>query len=289
MRTFFLGAFLFATAAVVACSSDDAGTTAGAAPGTDAGGGNASTPAEWKAGGHGGFVYLRYANEKLSTVALFYAVPTTGAACSRTTSGPCAISDCTLPEGGDAGTISPDMVSDPAGNLTFSGGALPAGYGVIYARNGRYPYDETPVTGAPWTVGDPITLTNTGEWVPRFTTTLPAPTLEVKLTAPVLSETAPLGVDRTQPLAFTWTGATGGKVVIMVQTSGAGRRNVSAKCTFDAAPGEASIPAAVMATMVAGPGSATLYPASDALVTAGDYTIDVSIQTGGASGALAFQ
>ena len=51
----------------------------------------------------------------------------------------------------------------------------------------------------------------------------------------------------------------------------------------------ASIPAAVMATMVAGPGSATLYPASDALVTAGDYTIDVSIQTGGASGALAFQ
>lgn len=289
MRTFFLGAFLLATAAVVACSSDEPAASGGTTSTPDAGGGNASTPAEWKAGGHGGFVTLRYANEKLSTVALFYAVPTTGAACSRTTSGPCAIRDCTLPEGADAGTISPDMVSDPAGNLTFTGGALPAGYGVMYAKNGRYPYSETPVTGAPWNVGDPITLTNTGEWVPRFTTTLPGPPLEVKITEPVLSETAPLGVDRTQPLAFAWSGATGGKVVIAVQTTGAGRRSVSAKCTFDAAPGEASVPASVLATMVAGPGTALLYPASDELVTAGDYTIDVSIQSAGGAGALAFQ
>lgn len=288
MRTFFLGAFLVA-AGLVACSNDDAGPAAGGASTQDGGGGNASTPAEWQAGGHAGFVHLRYANEKLTTVALFYAVPSTGAACSRTTSGPCALTDCTLKDGADAGTIAADAVSDPAGNLTFTGGALPADYGVLYARNGRYPVTETPVTGAPWNVGDPITLSSTGEWVPRFTTTLPGPALAATLTAPVLDGTAPLVVDRTQPLAFAWSGTSGGKVNIQLQTTGEGPRVVSAKCSFDAAPGAASIPAAVLATMAAGPGTALFQPASDALVTAGDYQVEVSVQSGGATGALTFQ
>ena len=271
-------------AAIVACGSDAPGTASAAESTADAST-SSSTPAEWVPGNHAGVVFLRYANEKLSVVANFFQIPG-GSVCSSTTSGPCVLSDCTA-SGVDAGA--PDGLSDPAGTITFKGGALPAGYGTTYADQGIYVYKETPVTGAPWNLGDPITVTATGEWVPRFTATVPAPALTASVAAPALvadagSDAGAPSVDRTQPYLVSWTGASGGKIDFVLNSGGTTLHTVSATCTFDAAAGSGTVPAGVMAKMVAGPGDSLLYLASDTTVVSGQYTVAVSVQSGVTNG-----
>ena len=92
-------------------------------------------------------------------------------------------------------------------------------------------------------------------------------------------------IDRTQPYAVSWTGASGGKIDLLVNSGGSTLHSVSATCSFDAAAGTGTIPAAVMAKMVAGAGQALLYPASDTVVVSGQYTVAVSVQSAASNGA----
>ena len=290
MRSFLVVASALAAsavaAAIVACGSDAAGTAASAESKADASA--TSTPAEWIPGNHGGYVFLRYGNDKLSVVASFFQIPG-GRVCSTTTSGPCVLTDCTA-SGADAGAS--DGLSDPAGSIRIEGGALPAGYGTSYQDDGTYAYEETPVTGAPWNVGDPITFTASGEWVPTFTATVPAPATSATVsTVDAGTDAGAAPVDRTQPYVVHWTGAAGGKVDLVVNSGGTTLHTVSAACTFDAAAGMGAVPAAVLAKMVAGPAETLLYPASDTTVIAGQYTVSVSVQSGATNGGakLTFQ
>ena len=284
-------AFVVSGVAIVACGSDASGTAASAESKADASA-SSNTPAEWIPGNHGGYVFLRYGNDKLSVVASFFQIPG-GRVCSTTTSGPCVLTDCTA-SGVDAGAS--DGLSDPAGSIAITGGSIPAGYGTTYQDDGTYVYKETPVTGAPWNVGDLITFTTSGEWVPAFTATVPAPALGATvatLAGEALDAGADAGaapVDRAQPYAVSWTGAAGGKVDFVV-SSGDTTHAVSATCTFDAAAGAGAVPAGVMAKMVPGPGETLLYPASDTTVTSGQYTVSVSVQSGATNGGgkLTFQ
>ncbi len=270
-------------AVILACGSDASATAASA----DASAGSI-TPAEWVPGNHAGYVFLRYGNAKLSVAASFFQIPG-GDVCSTTTSGPCVLTDCTA-AGVDAGAS--DGRSDPAGTITISGGVLPAGYGTKYEDKGTYAYTETPVTGAPWNIGDLITFKASGEWVPAFTASVPAPafsatvpTLSTEAGAEAGADAGAPSIDRTQPYAVSWTGASGGKVDLLVNSGGSTLHSVSATCSFDAAAGTGTIPAAVMAKMVAGAGQALLYPASDTVVVSGQYTVAISVQSAAANGA----
>ena len=246
------------------CSSDDA-----AAP-------SASTSTADAGVRHGGSVTLRYASGQLSMSAVFVAQSATAAStsCTSTTDGACKTTDCVLGAGYDA-SVSFDS-SDSAGTLTFRGGALPDAASLPYATD-HYGYQAIGVLAAPWKENDAITIAASGDTVPAFQTVLNAPALTATLTSPVLGASTPAAVDRSTDLALQWSGVTGGQMVWLLQVSSS-TRLVDTICSFDGAKGTASVPATVLAKFPAVTATAIMLPTTVQDVTAGAYTIGLSIQ-----------
>jgi hypothetical protein len=108
--------------------------------------------------------------------------------------------------------------------------------------------------------GETLVASADGKDVPAFTTSLIAPS-KVTLAAPVVTAGA-LTVKRSSGVAATFTsagaGAAAGSVVLYFSTTST-TMAFALTCTFDAAAGSGTIPAAAFADFPAGPGTFDFY------------------------------
>ena len=113
--------------------------------------------------------------------------------------------------------------------------------------------------------GEPLTISTTGATVPKFSATLSMPTRAS------VARPSSLVIDRSQPFTFTWTGGDGD---VVIYWSFWGTQSIN--CHFPASAGSATVPADVMAMLVADKGYLTFVTRSDVRVTAGPWDVQVS-------------
>ena len=223
----------------------------------------------------------------------FSSVPWAGrpdVTCSTTKLGACSASVCDYPPGttGDPGAVyassvnvGPIRVASAAGAITLSYAPLgaPDGgtYGSRYSASGSTQFFKG---------GDSITISGGGgAGYPDFSESVIAPN-DIVITAPDCS--GPSGcpdIDSTTDRVVSWTGGGAGKVVAFLSLT-ADRRVVNASCTFDAAPGTGTIPAAMLAKLRGG-GSASFLPSNEGHFKVG--TADTTFAILGSSGGALFK
>ena len=104
--------------------------------------------------------------------------------------------------------------------------------------------------------GETLTVSADGKDVPAFTTSLTAPS-KVTLAAPVVTASS-LTVKRSTGVTATFSGASSGSVVLYFSATSA-TMAFALTCTFDAAAGGGTIPAAAFADFPAGNGTFDFY------------------------------
>ena len=164
-----------------------------------------------------------------------------------------------------------------AGKLTLAGGAVP-----VTLANGPAGYvafqDQE---HALWQGGETLTFAATGGDIAGFDVQVTAPS-HVTVTAPVLPMGSALPVPKTKDLAFAWTGATAGEVVVRLagpQVLPSPQTYVT--CRFPSAAASGGVPASALGQIaLAGTGTLSVEAVSQALVDAGQWgTIDVTAVT----------
>jgi uncharacterized protein (TIGR03437 family) len=162
--------------------------------------------------------------------------------------GACIVLDETYLAGGKD-PAAPDSFLDAGATLPVSGPGLPAtaALGKIALSNGPI-YSFTPAAGA--LVAGTYTLTGSGGAdVGPFTV---SSTLPTSFSATNLASITT--IDRSQPLAITWTGTGFDEVIIVVQggsLSTTTTHNVTVSCAAPASAGTFSVPAAALAYLPA--------------------------------------
>jgi uncharacterized protein (TIGR03437 family) len=162
--------------------------------------------------------------------------------------GACIVLDETYPAGGKEPSA-PDSFLDAGASLPVSGPGLPANVAMAKTPLSNGPiYNFTPAAGA--LVAGTYTLTGTGGAdVGPFSV---SSTLPTSFSATNLGSIAT--IDRSQPLAITWTGAGFDEVIIVVQggaLSATSTHTVTISCAAPASPGTFSVPAAALAYLPA--------------------------------------
>jgi hypothetical protein len=279
-RAFFLVliAVCIATAAVLAAGCDSVGTVVATDAGTadatgadvaftfdatpvfdvsppDTGGGEAAT------GDAAAFAFIEFSEVPIgggTFTAAFYTTPREpppGCSTEAPDGGACAVTTCPGHGPTDAGLVT--LAS--AGTLDVTGGAFgEAGVQVGPDNLGSYLYNTTGPMFAP---GDMLAVSAAGATVPAFTAqTLSAPAA-ITVTAPQAGDAGILVIPTSQSLDVAWTGGvTGDHVVLTLNAFFASGASASTACSWDAAAGQATVPANVLAPLVAGtaqPGGST--------------------------------
>ncbi|HEX8796627.1 MAG TPA: hypothetical protein VF765_37005 [Polyangiaceae bacterium] len=264
VRRLWLLALVGAASGGVACSSSGTGNASGDAGGVSSSSSGGSSGSSSSSGGsssggttHGEVVVAQSAptdgGAATGTLtATFGERDAGGPTCAVTTSGPCQIQDCTAVLADDAST----PVDVSAGNVTLSGGKLPAPVTLSFADGGYTSAFEMTQLFAP---GDVFQVTATGDTVPAFSGTTPPAPGPITLTSP-----SPVGtelgspvypIDLTKSATFSWSGgATGAKTLVSVTNLDT---NVIVVCSFDAAAGTGTIPADAVAKF---PSATTTIP-----------------------------
>jgi hypothetical protein len=193
-------------------------------------------------------------------------------ACPATTDGPCTIKDCPTP-GADAGQPTPRTAS--AGAVQVTGAAMPV---LLVPSGASYPPLQS--SARLWSGGESLDVLAMGAEVPAFSAALTAPSY-VTVTAPAwpaLGST--LAIDRSQPLAFAWSGGHDGTVQVEI-LGDMGPQRTSITCLFPAASGSGTVPATALARfpLVTTGASLSVDCITDKSVTAGGWSILVRAST----------
>jgi hypothetical protein len=173
---------------------------------------------------------------------------------------------------------------DSAGTLTISGGSL--GMQAVLPGTGNI-YQYTGASGVTeFTAGQTLTVTASGATVPAFgPESVTAPAM-IGLTAPAATGGA-YTISTASDLAVTWTGGQAGAQVLFEGVVGSGTSYFS--CTWDAAPGSATVPHAVLTGLAGQSGAFLAYgQVTTTTFTAGAYTISLAALPYG-GGNLTFQ
>src|SRR5262249_38766210 len=120
--------------------------------------------------------------------------------------------------------------------------------------------------------GETVTFTAAGADVPAFTASVAMPS-KLQITSPAKpSDSSPvLAVDREQGFAFSWSGGGSGQAMISLFDSSGAR----VTCSYPAASGSATVPAAALAQLGAGTGGGFAMAAiSTNQVVVGEWGID---------------
>jgi hypothetical protein len=195
----------------------------------------------------------------------------------------CAVEQVPFPEPAAGGT----QVS--AGTITVTGGSATKTLMPVAAmsKDGGAAEGYLPLGNAGTiSPGDTLTITASGATVPAFSASIAEPDI-IAITEPELADASSFTFSRSSDLAVAWTGggAVGSLTVAIGQIVGGTITTVA--CVFPESAGSGVIPAAALGLLMpstALPGGAlggtslTFTTSADQEVTAGDWTIAVSIQ-----------
>ncbi len=112
--------------------------------------------------------------------------------------------------------------------------------------------------------GEELTISTTGATVPGFSTTLSMPARAS------VERPGSLAVDRSQPFTFRWTGGEG---EVAIYWSFWGTQSID--CRFPASAGSATVPAGVMAMLVADEGYLTFITRTEVKLAAAPWDVQV--------------
>jgi len=201
-------------------------------------------------------------------LANFFEIPAQFPGCTNTIVGGCTISDCSA--AADAGTP-PDGGQVSAGTLTFTG--LADGGVTLTATGSGYLQQ---IQGQLFVAGSALQVSSSGGVVPVFTAALTAPVSAV-LTTPACPLSNCGMVSKAAGLPVAWTGGGTGNISVQVFAA-AGQ----VSCSFPAASGSATIPAAALAGIPQGVGSLLFSSTASTTVQAGLFPVVVSANETGA-------
>jgi hypothetical protein len=160
--------------------------------------------------------------------------------CSEQVSGACTLYRC-MPRPGAGGAPAPT-----AGVIRITGTTAPLA--LTPAPDGFY--EVMVLQSSLWMGGETITASAAGDRVPAFSDTLTTPG-RITLTAPAV----PAGdyrIDRGRDLALTWSGGAAEEVIVTIGLNTSDPFEL--ECTFPAAGGAGTIPAAGLSLLPAGDG-----------------------------------
>jgi hypothetical protein len=199
---------------------------------------------------------------------------TSGLGCAVTTSGPCTLDDCTVPDTQDGGML----VSESAGTVTLSGGNLGSPLMLGYSSTEQY---RPPLIGsALFDAGATFGVSAAGAAFPAFSgQSAPAPGA-ITITAPAVTMGmfGPTYVfDPAAPLTWGWTGGMAGDSVSFTFVNA----DVIITCSFDAVGGTGTIPASVVAQLPTMTSSIEIYSVSSAVIDAGGQGVLLAVEQSG--------
>jgi hypothetical protein len=191
--------------------------------------------------------------------------------CNSHMEGPCEVASC---------TSSTTVTSDSAGTITISGesnGSIALAYGGSPGPAwGPYGW-ETPGTGLPplWNDGQPLTISTTGDQVPAFSVTIPAPG-GANLMAPACASNNCGTIPMTQDLTVAWSG---NPSVVVNLSSRIADASIAIVCVFTSSPGV--VPASALrylgATSLGYQNSLFFSSMSSTTLDVGEYGVFVGV------------
>lgn len=181
--------------------------------------------------------------------AAFYTTPrqpVPGCATEVADGGACAVTTCPGHAPTDAGPVT--LAS--AGVLDVTGGAFgDAGVQIGAGNLGSYLYDTT---GPMFAAGDVLGVSAAGGTVPAFVEQTVVAPAAITVTMPQ-PDAGALVIPTSQSLGVTWAGGvTGDHVIFTLNAFFASGASASTACSWDAAIGQGTIPASVLAPLVTG-------------------------------------
>lgn len=189
--------------------------------------------------------------------------------CTQLVQDDCKLSDCSYDTRQTPQGLAPQV---SAGAIEVHGARIPLT--LMPDAGGRYRQEAGP--GPLWVEGGALTVSASGADVPPFVLSLPRMGL-VRMTNPTGSGVASAAVDRLVPLSVTWTGSSVGQVAVTVLSFEQGPRDhhtVSIHCVYSAARGGATVPAALVARLIAGSvGTISLSGRVTTEVRAGEWLV----------------
>lgn len=191
-----------------------------------------------------------------------------GDACKETIVGPCTLTACTgtgmmpQPPALQAGTIT---VTTPEATAKLAPGPGPAYKGAM---------GTTPL----WkSAGETLTVAASGGDIAAFTMMATTPG-SINVISPAFpSAPMKLPVSTSKDLSFTWSGKGPGTVSVFIVVQATG---VYASCDFDAAAGQATVPASLMGQLPKGNGAISVDLSSTTVMDVGGYQVTLRVDTG---------
>jgi hypothetical protein len=128
-----------------------------------------------------------------------------------------------------------------------------------------------------WSGGETLAVSAAGGVAPAFDLSMKAPA-QIVLTAPVLTGT-PLVIARGADMSVTWTGGTAGTLFVIELAATDPDHAYIIECTFDAAAGNGTIPAAAFTDTPTGDGILNAYGRSKSATTSDGWAISATAST----------
>lgn len=161
--------------------------------------------------------------------------------CHETQLGSCAVTDCALGTSWTAAGTRPAR----AGTLTIHGGLLAEPL-TLTPKSASY---TVPVVSRRlFLPNDTLTVSGSGDEVPAFSGSVPAPD-DLTLITPKAEVHEGTRIPRAGDLAVTWTGGGRGKVQVSLGSWRDDGRSVSVACVFPAESGRGEVPGAALARL----------------------------------------
>ncbi len=186
--------------------------------------------------------------------------------CTEQPSGPCILYRCT-PRPGASTRPAPH-----AGVVQLTGLTQPLS--LTPATDGSYPASILQTTSL-WAGGETLTASAPGASVPAFTTSVTTPR-RITLSAPTLP-TGDWMIDRAQPIALTWSGATAEDLIVTLGVITLGPLEL--ECVFPASAGSATLPAAALGLLPAGDAYYTMVSRTRRQLDVSDWRITLRADT----------
>jgi hypothetical protein len=168
---------------------------------------------------------------------------------------------------------------DSAGNVTVSGGSIPAGTTLM--NEGTNYYDDA-TSGDFISPGETIYVSASGGIVPAFSMKGVTAPSAVALTAPALSaDGGSADISTAADLHVAWSGGQAGATVTLQASSeglGTSMSYATISCSWDGGLGQGTVPKSILSMLAGGgPGTLTYGQESATTFTAGAYSIAESV------------
>lgn len=191
--------------------------------------------------------------------------------CPEQVFGDCVFVNCTPRRPADP------LPAPTSGVITIAGGAAPVSLSPL--ADGTY--DVVTQSTSLWSGGETLTVSSTGGDVPAFNGAVGAP-MRVTVTSPA-TDVADWKLARGEDLTLTWTGGSGGEVVVLFGTMATEDPN-EVECHFQASAGQGVVPTAALEMLPAGDGYFSVASRHVTPLAAGTWSVRVKAESDAVTG-----